>query len=98
MAENTSFAVPETCYPFAQRGYFMSDEQKDAVIGRVARGRSEAKKHLAALRADATRLGQILSEIGRQLQMSPEYVVFEREPVNVIYSNPRLHNTVYKPA
>ena len=73
----------------------MSDEQKDAVIGRVARERAEATKHLAALRTEANRIGQLLYEMGRQLQANPEYVVFEREPVNVIYSNPRLNIRPY---
>jgi len=74
----------------------MSDEQKDAVIGRVARERSEAKKHLSALRVEAMRIGHVFSDIGRHLQTDPEHVVFEREPVSAIYSNPRLDNLAYR--
>lgn len=73
-------------------GYFVSEEQQDAVIGRVARERSEAKKKLALLRAEAVRIGQTLADIGRRLQIDPQYVVFEREPVNIIYSNSKLNN------
>src|ERR1700722_13161678 len=87
--------LPASCYAPTQERYFMSDEQKDAVIGRVVRERSDARKHLAALRTEANRLGQILSEIGRMLQGNPEYLVFERESVNVIYSNPRLNIRPY---
>jgi|HubBroStandDraft_6_1064221.scaffolds.fasta_scaffold89732_2 hypothetical protein len=85
-----------TWYAPGEEGYFMSDEQKDAVIGKVARERAEAKKHLATLRQEADRLGKLLYEMGRQLQFEPEHVVFEREPVNVVYSNPNLNRRPYR--
>jgi len=36
-----------------REGYFMSQDQADAVLGRLFRERSEAQKHLILLRAEA---------------------------------------------
>lgn len=84
-------------YAPEEERYFMSDEQKDALIGRVARERSEAKRHLEMLRAEGRRLGTILFELGRQLQTEPAYVVFDNQPTNVEYTNQHSGRHPYKP-
>ena len=58
-------------------GYFMAQEEKDAVIGRVARERKEAETLVASLRSEARCLGELFSDIGNRLINEPEYVVFE---------------------
>jgi hypothetical protein len=60
----------------------MSIEEQDAVIGRVARERKEAETRLATLRAEASRLGHLLSSIGSKLISNPETVFFEHQSVS----------------
>jgi predicted trehalose synthase len=64
-------------------GYFMSDEQQDAVIGRVLRELKEAKQKLARLRAEADRIGQALGRIGQTLVSNPQSLVFASGSINV---------------
>jgi hypothetical protein len=54
----------------------MSEEQKDAVIGRVLRERKETQTHLAALKAEATRLGRKMMQLGQLLSSNAANVVF----------------------
>jgi predicted nucleic acid-binding Zn-ribbon protein len=61
----------------------MSEEQKDAVIGRVLRERKETQTHLAALKAEATRLGRKMMQLGQLLSSNAANVVFRGQSVNI---------------
>lgn len=74
----------------------MSDEQKDAVIGRVIREKKEAEQKLKLLNAEARHYGEIFSALGASLNASPEYIAFEREPIPVQYHSPHGNNRIYK--
>ncbi|PYT64912.1 MAG: hypothetical protein DMG39_30705 [Acidobacteria bacterium] len=51
-----------------REGYFMSQDQADAVLGRLFRERSEAQKHLILLRAEARKLGELFTGLGAIVQ------------------------------
>jgi flagellar biosynthesis chaperone FliJ len=51
-----------------ERGYFMSQEQRDAVVGRLVRERSEAYKQLALLQAEARELSKLFTGLGAMVQ------------------------------
>ena len=63
----------------AHGGYLLSEEQQDAVIGRVLRELKETKQKLAKLRAEADRIGQALGRIGQTLVSNPQSLVFTSE-------------------
>jgi hypothetical protein len=48
-----------------REGYFMSQEQADAALGRLARERSDKQKHLALLRAEADELSKLFTGLGQ---------------------------------
>jgi hypothetical protein len=52
-------------YTPGPRGYFMSEEEKDALVGRLMREHRESGEHLASLRASADRLGQRLLAVAQ---------------------------------
>ncbi|SRR6266567_1282179 len=72
--------------------YYMTQEQQDAIIGRVLRERGEAERHLAALQAEAARLGAYFIKVGSMLDKHPETVFFEALSTNIKYagSNPQI--------
>jgi len=51
-----------------REGYFMSQDQADAVLGRLVRERSEAQKHLILLQAEARKLGELFTGLGTMVQ------------------------------
>ena len=57
-----------------RRGYFVSQEEQDAVIGRVVRELSAVKNKAAALTVEAHRIGAGLVELGTTLGGTPEQV------------------------
>jgi hypothetical protein len=61
----------------------MSEEQKDAVIGRVLRERKETQTHLSSLKAEATRLGRKMMQLGQLLSSNAANVVFRGQSVNI---------------
>ena len=62
--------------------YFMTEEQKDAVIGRVLREKREADHHLALLKSEAKRVADRLNEIAALIQDNPQSIVFENEALH----------------
>jgi CRISPR/Cas system-associated protein Cas5 (RAMP superfamily) len=74
-------------------GYFMSPEDKDAVIGRVLRQRKEAKENLATLAAEAKRIGEKLSVLSGYLIHNPHYVWFEATSTNTKYRRPGMEES-----
>ncbi|MFZ3211005.1 MAG: hypothetical protein WA188_05775 [Terriglobales bacterium] len=54
----------------------MTQEDQDAVVGRLMRERTDAERNEAALRAECDKLGRQLQDAGRALQTRPENVVF----------------------
>jgi len=65
----------------------MTQEDKDAALGRIVRERKEAQEQFALLNAEARRVGDELATLAGFLQGQPSIVVFEGEPVGVEYSN-----------
>jgi hypothetical protein len=63
----------------AERDYFMSQDQKDAAIGRVLRNYKETKERLALLQAEAERIGFELSAVGETLRRWPQCLVVAGE-------------------
>jgi hypothetical protein len=57
----------------------MTEEQKDAILGRVLRERKEVAGHLAALEADAGKISQRLGQLGKMLDRSPQDVWFQEQ-------------------
>lgn len=49
-------------------GYFMSQGQKDEVLGRLVRERDEAKKNLSLLQAEARKLSDLFKGLGQVSQ------------------------------
>src|ERR1051326_5300053 len=59
----------------------MTQENQDAVIGRIVREKKQAENQLVLLRAEADKLGSILVELGQMLKVQPEHVAFQDQPV-----------------
>jgi hypothetical protein len=51
-----------------REGYFMSQEQADAALGRLVRERGDAEKHLSLLKAEAEQLGKLFTGLGAGVQ------------------------------
>ena len=64
MLLNTDYTV--------RRGHFVSQEQADAIVGRMVREHVEAKIELTQLRGEAQELGQKFEELGRKLRKFSE--------------------------
>jgi hypothetical protein len=58
----------------------MTQEDQDAVIGRVVRERRELQAKLAALEVEAEKLGMMFQQLGQMLRDSPDMIVFENHP------------------
>jgi hypothetical protein len=67
-------------------GYFMSQEQQDAVVGRTVREMREAEEKLAKLEAEARTVGEALMEIGRALCNSPAHLIEEGQSYNTKFA------------
>jgi hypothetical protein len=63
-----------------EQGYFMTDNEKYAIIGRVSTEYARARNHLTALREEAARLCKMYQELGLALTR-PEWTVFDDEPI-----------------
>lgn len=61
--------------------YFMTTKDQDAVVGRLMREQREMQQKLAALAAEAKRIGFKLVALGKTLSESPGRIVLEGESV-----------------
>jgi predicted trehalose synthase len=59
------------------KGYFMTQEHQDAAIGYVVRERGEQQQKLAALKAEAHKIGTRLADIADTLAQHPQNLYFE---------------------
>ena len=66
--------------------YFMSEEQKDAVVGRVMREYKENEENIGRLLAEAQKLGNRLIAIGEGLAQHPEGVHLTRAGLDTKHS------------
>ncbi len=71
----------------------MSQDEKDAVVGRLVRERGEVQRNIATLRAEARRFGEMLHQIGQELENCPENVAFNGVEGNIKYA--RSARTVF---
>lgn len=62
--------------------YFMNQEQKDAVIGRVTREKKDADHDLGLLLSEAKRVAGKFRVIASLLEDNPQSLIFEDEPLN----------------
>lgn len=58
----------------------MTQEEKDAALGRALRAKSEGIKKLAELRSHASHIGGQFSTLGAMLTSEPESIQFEGQP------------------
>jgi len=63
----------------AEEGYFMSQDEQDAVIGRVIRQHKEVSVKLGTLKAEAQRFGVMLVGVGEALRQHPEALLQQGE-------------------
>jgi hypothetical protein len=63
----------------------MTEESKDAVLGRLTREQKENKEHIGRLAAEASRWGQRLTEIGGFLRSKPESLVLNGQKLDLRY-------------
>lgn len=63
----------------------MSQEQEDQVVGRIVREKKDAEQKLARLAAEASRIGEVLVDLGTQLVRYPATIQFEGVATNVEY-------------
>jgi len=66
----------------------MTEESKDAIVGRVFREKQELELALARLRIEARRLADTFSPLSQKLRDNPESVAFDQQPIGLSYSNP----------
>lgn len=77
-------------YTPLQELYFMSDEQKDAVVGRLMREHRENKEQIGRLYAEAQKWGNKLREIGNGLVNNLESGCLQGTGLNVNYARYRV--------
>lgn len=58
----------------------MTQEDQDAVIGRVVREQRDLRAKLAALEVEAQNIGVIFANLGAMLQGDPQGIAFENHP------------------
>jgi hypothetical protein len=58
----------------------MTEEQQDAVVGRVTRESKDADRRLAVLKSEVIRRAEILHDLAALLKTNPENVIFEGDP------------------
>lgn len=75
-----------------ESGYFMSQDEQDAVIGRVVREHKAESSKLALLRAEADRIGNQLSNIGIILASEPHSLIRQGEGVPTELIGPKLRS------
>jgi hypothetical protein len=71
----------------ADGGYRMSQEERDAILGRTMRELRSAREELERLKAEAVRRGERLQGVGHVLASHPEYLVQEGEAVDINFSH-----------
>jgi hypothetical protein len=71
------------------RSRCMSEDQRDAMIGRLLRERREVQNHLTKLKADANRMSQRLRQLAEMLERSPQDVWFYGRLANIKIYAPR---------
>ena len=73
-------------YTTACEGYFMSEQDKDAQVGRLMREHKQNHEELARLQIEAAKIGKKLSEIGEGLTNHPEGVHFNNEGIDTRFT------------
>ncbi|MGA8233474.1 MAG: hypothetical protein WB795_18515 [Candidatus Acidiferrales bacterium] len=63
----------------------MTEESKNAVLGRLTKEQKENKEHIGRLAAEASRWGQRLTEIGGFLRSKPESLVLNGQSLDLRY-------------
>jgi hypothetical protein len=63
----------------------MTEESKDAVLGRLMKEQKENKEHINRLAAEASKWGQRLTEIGGFLRSKPESLVLNGQILELRY-------------
>jgi hypothetical protein len=74
----------------------VTQEDQDAIIGRLVRERAEKDATIGAIRAELYRIGQSMLALGTMLANDPEHVVFEEQPVDINYT--RRGFPIFQPA
>ena len=75
-----SLMLLKTHYSVGREGYCVSQEQDDAIVGRMVREHVEAKAKLIKLRGEALELGQNFEELGRKLRKFSELIKERTRP------------------
>jgi fructosamine-3-kinase len=80
-------------------GYFMTEEEKDAAIGRLVLEYTEAKKAVAILKEEAHKTGKQFTELGQCLTNFPQYFSLDNEVLESPFSNQRknFNSSVFQP-
>jgi hypothetical protein len=66
----------------------MTEQDRDAEIGRVLREKKQAEHDLEVMASRARKLGETLAQLGAMLQQQPQHVVFENVSTNIKYARP----------
>ena len=61
----------------------MSQLPEDSDTARLTQQKVEVQQQITSLRAEARRIGEMLSQLGRQLEQTPESVGFSDVPGNI---------------
>lgn len=76
--------------PAYEGGYFMSEDEKDVVVGKLMRTAKENREHIGMLVAECSRVGTRLSRIAQGLVSHPEGVILERRGLDTRYAHYRV--------
>lgn len=68
----------------------MSDEEKDAVVGRIVRESKENKEHIALLASESARLGARLRTVADGLISHPEGVIQDGQGIDLGWAKQRV--------
>lgn len=74
--------------------YFMTAEQEDAALGRLAKDYADAKKRLAMLKNEAGTVGRALTVFGNSLVMFPVETTVSPEVESIFADTDRIRTLV----
>jgi hypothetical protein len=77
-------------YTPTKGGYGMTEQDKDAIIGKAVRERTEASKEVTMLRAKLREIGGRYQQLGTEVESRPEMINWPGEGMDSRFANSRF--------
>jgi hypothetical protein len=77
-------------YTPPEKGYGMTEQDKDAIIGKAVRERTEASQEVSMLRAKLREIGTRYRQLATEIESRPEMVNWPGESMDSRFANSRF--------